>query len=289
MKSSHLHSPSAKAKLKAQIDAGKPNEEQAITLLHDLMQAPLTFSSSPWQISSTTPVALKVSDTGAAILPKSRGADSDLPRVPHWRKILREISQKEEVAAFLYDVELQHHHSTNGRWNDTLERWERYGVRKVEGWKWQSTERTFHRYKTRLIEQGLIVARSHLWQRRTHLWVKPTDELSRILFEPGYWEQVREQYVPAKNKNKPPKAKPDRKPRGISARHRAVDDELRALYKSVINYEMASLPKSERLEICRRLTQPIVFSPSYQKAPFAPEMSYRWKRIRAALSLSDAV
>jgi hypothetical protein len=288
MKTSHLHSPSAKAKLKAYIAAGKPNEKQATTLLHDLIQAPLTFSSSPWRISSTTPFALKVSDTGAAILPKALRKDSDLPRILQWRKIIREIGRKGEVADFVYDVELQHHHSTNGRWNEALERWERYGVRPVDGWRRTSAERTFHRYKAYLVERGLIVASSHLWRGRTYLWVKPTDELSRILFEPGHWEQVREQYLPPQNKKKNPKPKSDRKPRGISARHRAVDDELRALYKNVLSGEMTGLSKAERIHIYKQLTQPIAFSPSYSKAPFAPEMSFRWKRIRAALGLWDA-
>lgn len=233
MKTSHLHSPSAKAKLTAYVKADQPSKAQAEILLSDFLQAPLTLL--PWQISSTTPLALHVSDTGAAILPKSLREDNALPRVSQWRKILREISQKEPVAAFLYDVELQHHHSTNGRWNEALQRWERYGVRPVEDWRRESAERTFYRYKTELVERGLIVAGSHLWRGRTHLWVKPTDELSRILFEPGYWGQVREQYVPAKNKKKQSTAKSHRKPRGISALHRAVDDELKALYRSVIN------------------------------------------------------
>jgi hypothetical protein len=64
------------------------------------------------------------------------------------------------------------------------------------------SRRTFATIKDRLIEMGLIDAHSHLWNEKTHLWIKPTEQLSRIVFEPGYWETVRDLYafVPVKKK-----------------------------------------------------------------------------------------
>ena len=67
---------------------------------------------------------------------------------------------------------------------------------------------SFFRIKDRLLDMGLIAAESHLRrdpdyplkakfnadqsEEVTALWIKPTDELSRIVFEPGYWKRFGE-------------------------------------------------------------------------------------------------
>lgn len=135
-----------------------------------------------------------------------------------------------------------HQISTNGRFNEKLGRFERWGVKSVEGWStyhtckvpnphykskvaWKSNEllvkgqelqpwakmvekpmlsrATFFRIKDRLLDMGLIEAHSHLWNGKTHLWIKPTEELSRIVYEPGYWEKVRAKYAYVPSKKKP--------------------------------------------------------------------------------------
>jgi hypothetical protein len=267
---------------------------------------------SVWHRTATTKTALHLSPTGAAILPKSIVAHGALPRVPGWRKILKEIGRAHgdasrhakclagHVADLLYGVEFQHHQSTNGRWNADLCRWERYGVRSVEDWRYHNhvpqkdkqfyspvPRRTFFRIKDRLIAMGLIEAGSHLWRGRTYLWMKPTDELSRILFEPEYWEEVRAKYIPAK----PVKTKPTstRKPRGISARHCELDAELLALYRKAIsngfNYPV-ECSKQERWAVWDRLTKPIALGNGYAKAPFAVKGTYRYSRIYEGLGLA---
>ncbi len=78
---------------------------------------------------------------------------------------------------------------------------------------------TFFRTKNLLIDKGLIEPDKRL--RRDHdyilkakngkgvplyvtaLWIKPTEELCRIVFEPGYWDQVRDKYAYVKTKKKP--------------------------------------------------------------------------------------
>lgn len=261
-----------------------------------------------WHRTATTKTASHLSPTGAAILPKSIVAHDALSRVSGWRKILKEIGRANgdasrhakglvgHVADLLYDIELQHHQSTNGRWNAGLCRWERYGVRSVEDWCCRKKvpandeqnyhpvpRRTFFRIKDRLVDAGLIEAHSHLWRARTYLWMKPTDELSRVLFEPGYWEEVRAKYIPAK----PVKTKPTstRKPRGISARHQELDVELLALYRKVIACEMLGLSKQESWAVWDRLTKPIILGNGYAKAPFAAKGTYRYKRIYDDLGL----
>lgn len=246
-----------------------------------------------WQHSSTTKSTFDVSPTGAAVLPKSILEHDDLPRVPGWEKILQKIAAANgdashhtkvffrRVHRLLYDVEFWHHQSTNGRWNDTVNRWERYGVKSVDGWRQHCPKTTFHRIKNRLIELGLIDARSYLWHGRTHLWIRPTDELSRILFEPGYWDQVQTKYASAKPKKT--QSPSTHKPRGISARHAELDKELRVLYSKVINYEFLCLSIEEKWEVWRQLTDPIWLSDKYEKAPFATVGSYRYGRINSAL------
>jgi hypothetical protein len=89
-----------------------------------------------------------------------------------------------------------------------------------------ASDRHFVRHKDRLIALGLIQAESHFRVDPSHnikvglkaeghwkgpigapvitaLWVKPTEELSRIIFEPGYWEKVRAKYAIVPTKKKP--------------------------------------------------------------------------------------
>ena len=71
------------------------------------------------------------------------------------------------------------------------------------------SERTFFRVKKKLLDMGLIEAKSHLGRDPVHereataVWIKPTQELCRIVFEPGYWEKVRGKYAYVKTKKKP--------------------------------------------------------------------------------------
>jgi hypothetical protein len=95
--------------------------------------------------------------------------------------------------------------------------------------KWMLSRRNFFRIKDRLLDMGLIEAESHLRrdpdyplkvkfkadqsEEVTALWIKPTEELSRIVFEPGYWEKVRGKYAYVKTK---------KKPRGVHAKAKMV-------------------------------------------------------------------
>jgi hypothetical protein len=204
-----------------------------------------TVSKLPvWQRTSTTLAAKYVSFTGAAILAKSGVANKDLPRVHDWKKILKDIDWNKRglVAGLLRDVIFWHHKSTSGRFNDEIGRFERWGMKSISDWnskvykvpnpdykKWEgwhgpsksiekkaASRASFCRHKDRLVKMGLIEAQSHLWspttslwKGKTYLWIKPTKELCRIVFEPGYWQTVRAKYayVPTK-----------KKPRGLSAK-----------------------------------------------------------------------
>jgi hypothetical protein len=200
-----------------------------------------TLSKLPvWQRTSTTLAAKYVSPTAAATLAKSNTPGKALPRVEDHKKIFKEIDWHKHgfVYHFLREVVFWHHQSTNGRFNDKLGRFERWGVKSVLEWFYPSTYKApnphykawkepyekapwsktidktmvsranFFRIKDRLIAMGLIEAHSHLWNDKTHLWIKPTEELCRIVFEPSCWEKVRGKYayVPTK-----------KKPRGLSA------------------------------------------------------------------------
>jgi hypothetical protein len=307
-----------KASKKAHAQAKKAFlQEQAISLDPDIYAGTdEELASLPvWHRTATTRSALHVSPTGAAILPKSIVGHAVLPHVPEWKKILRQIGLAHgdasrnakglrcPVADFLYDIELWHHQSTNGRWNTKFSRWERFGVRSVEDWRYGKkvltkdkkfyepvAERTFHRMKKRLIDLGLIEAHSHLWQGRTHLWIKPTDELSRMLFEPGYWDQARGHFAPEMSTKK--KRSSGRKPRGISARHKELDKELYALYREAIAFggdalQLPKLSKDEAWAIWDRLTKPIPLGSGYSKAPFAAKGTSRRKRLHERLSLKS--
>jgi hypothetical protein len=151
--------------------------------------------------------------------------------------ILNEIDWHKHrvVTAFLRNVIFWHHRSTSGRFNDKLGRFERWGVDSVDGWRNRSayqapnpgyktncgekpysktidkpiSRRSFFRIKDRLLDMGLIEAKSHFrrddvdGEEVTALWIKPTQELCRIVFEPGYWEKVRPKYANVKTKKKP--------------------------------------------------------------------------------------
>ena len=247
---------------------GKPSAAQ--------VEAEQSLDLPLWRLTSTMLAAKHVSPTGAASLTKAwlpGGCylpNAALPYVDGWKNILEEIEFHKHgfVRKFLQDVIFWHHQSTNGRFNVTLGRFERWGVKSVAGWlnhthkasnpgykpkkkggnpSWEPgpknidipsvSRATFFRIKNRLIGMGLIEAHSHLRTDPNHkikaihdagqkakgkpakyanspkgitaLWIKPTDALSRIMFEPGYWETVRETYAYAPAKMKP---------RGLSAK-----------------------------------------------------------------------
>ncbi|MGF7007188.1 hypothetical protein [Aminobacter sp. BE322] len=261
-------------------------------------------SLAPWQITSTAAHAVKVFENGAAILPKSVIADEKVPRVKGGRKILLAIGRAIRTpdktthkgyyaADLLRDIDFQHHQSTNGLWNPELGRWERWGARDADGWlqpqvndpKMKSkasrrvNERTFRRIKEDLIALGLIEQTRKDFPRGRRIWLKPTTEFSRILFEPGYWDQVRDKYAPAKVT----KPKSGKKPRGLSARHKQIDDENLALYRQVIHHELTGLTPEMKKLIWEKLTKPIPLTKNHVKQPFAEFGSYRYKRLMEAI------
>lgn len=253
-----------------------------------------------WRITSTAANAVTVFENGAAILPNSVIADEDLPRVKGFRKIMlaigREIKKPDKktyegyyVADLLRDIDFQHHQSTNGLWNPELGRWERWGARDLDGWLKPQVndqqmkakqpprihERMFRRIKEDLIALGLIEQKRKLFPPGRSIWLKPTPELSRILFEPGYWEQVRDKYAPAKAKEK----KTTKKPRGNSAHHH---DNV-VLYRQVIMGELPELSEEMRKTIWARLTKPLVVSEKYTMKPFVQKGSERYITLMKAL------
>jgi hypothetical protein len=272
--------------------------EAAEKVYADHFDIPTTLAA--WQISSTTADAVKLFENGAAILPNSVIADEDLPRVKVFRTIMlaigREIRKPDRetyegyyVADLLRDIDFQHHQSTNGLWNPELGRWERWGARDLDGWlkpqvndpKMKAKEprriheRTFRRIKEDLIALGLIEQKRKLFPPGRTIWLKPTPELSRILFEPGYWEQVRDKYAPAKAKEK----KTTKKPRGNSAHH---NDNV-VLYRQVIMGELPDLTEEMKKTIWGRLTKPVVVSEKYTMKPFVQKGSERYITLMKAL------
>ncbi|MCB1522503.1 MAG: hypothetical protein KDJ23_00230 [Rhodoblastus sp.] len=283
-KASYLNSPKAKAAFKAYLNKGSAT----VALDDDLLTLPI------WQWTSTTKTASHESDTGAAILPKSPVPDDALDRVSGWKTILRRLAPDKRGYAFrlLRDVVFQHHHSTNGRWNDALGRFERWGVRPAYvGWPdhdgWRNimgdgeavSEAHFRRVKADLRRRGLIEDEVHLWDGQTHVWIKPTPLLSRILFEPGIWPTVQAQFTT-----------PKKKPRGLSARHAEIDAEQAALYKDAITIKTGGpvLSSDERWAIWHRLTKPTPMSKRHNKTPFAPKGSSRYKLLYERLGLQWA-
>lgn len=291
--------PQAREKIKASMAVSK---EAADKVFADHFELPSDLAA--WQITSTAAHAVMVFENGAAILPPSIMADAELPRVEGFHKIMlalgrvirklsKETSEGHYVADLLRDIDFQHHQSTNGLWNPELGRWERWGARDLDGWlkpqvndpKMKAKqparihERMFRRIKEDLIKLGLIEQRRKLFPPGRSIWLKPTPELSRILFEPGYWEQVRDKYAPAKSKEKEPPKIGTKKPRGLSARSNEIDKANLILYRQVIHYELTSLTTEMKSLIWDKLTKPIPLTKNYVKKPFAESGSYRYKRL----------
>lgn len=291
--------PKERHKIKASMNVA---EDAAAKVFADHFE--LDTHLAPWQITSTSAMAVTEFENGAAILPNSVIADAELPRVDGFRKILlaigKEIRKPNKathegyyVTDLLRDIDFQHHQSTNGLWNPELGRWERWGARDLDGWlkptindpKVKSisgariNERTFQRIKLHLIEAGVIEETNKKYPPGRPIWLKPTPELSRILFEPGYWDQVRDKYVLPKKQ--PPKS--GKKPRGLSARSKQVDEESLTLYRQVIHYELTGLTAEMKKLIWEKLTKPIPLTKKYVKKPFAEIGSSRYKRLSDAL------
>ena len=285
---SWLNSPKAKASLQASIakDAskgltapdgslGEPEEE--------LAKLPV------WQRTSTTRYCRGTFRTGAAILPKCPVADDELVRVNGWKTILKHIGKYvggASVWRILQNVEYWSHRSTDGRWNEQLGRWERWGVMSVEKWRAPNLPpaplfslRTFPRAKAELVELGLIQAEVHIWfpgkgERPVRaLWLRPTEKLFRILFEPGYWETVEGEY-----------ARAPKKPRGLSAYHACIEAELKQLYAQVVQHQLGPITEDERKEIFARLTEPVQLSAKHKRAPYVSKDSPEYQAIRECLN-----
>lgn len=287
-----LHSPSAKAEMKQYIKTGNDKEAAIAAADAKCLETPEQLATLPviyrW---STTKNAYKLSESDHARLPKCPISDKDLPRVPKWRRHLNDIARflvqspkfAPHGARFLRDVIFWHHQSTDGRWNEEIKRWDRYGVRSLEDWRAPSSSSpivdmmsmsTFVKFKNCLVEIGLIVAESHLAGGKTRLWVKPSVKLQRIVFEPDYWESVKADFkvptVPAKPKSK-------NKPRGLSALHEKVSAESEALYKKAIAGAFDEAENDERWQVWNRLTKPLALMNSKMKKPFTTKGENRYK------------
>ncbi|WP_112310187.1 hypothetical protein [Pseudogemmobacter bohemicus] len=271
--SDHLHSPTAKAELQAWLaphNAVAAADEAAAETIEELAALPL------WQVTSTTAKAVSLTQTGAAIVPQSPLMHSHVPRRKGWQKIITKLAKGGGplAVAILRDAEFWHHQSRNARWNADLGRYERWCVRSVPAWLDQlqegenrPAERSFHRAKDYLVSAGLIIAEAHFWEGKRCLWMKPSPETTRIMFEPGYWEGVADTW----------QAVGKRKPRGNSAAHAAYTAEAEAWYQKSRD---AGLPpdmtSAERWAVFKRLTEPQALSGSYTIAAFAPKGSTRY-------------
>lgn len=250
-----------------------------------------------WQKTSTTAGTVTLDEIiGAARLVKCPIGDGDIARLEVFYTVLRSIErsinlgQDGFIRSFLRDVEFHHHQSTNGRYNSELTRFERWGVKPVAKWQSQrsglgehltASKRHFHRIKDELIERGIIVAESHQWNGKNMLWIKPTEHLSRMVFEPGYWDTCKQSFKICPI----PVSAPEKKkaPRGLSAKHAVIDAELAALYKKI--RAPNSLSEQERWDVWKKLTTPIDISVNYSKAPFAVKGTFKYRRIWEALGL----
>lgn len=260
-------------------------------------------SLKPWQCTATVKAVTKITPTGAAILPKAIIADADLPRLPSYQKVLAAIGRAyggrdaSFVRDLLRDIDFQHHQSTNGRLDPATGRYERWGVRPVAHWcapaqkahkaKPRVSKATFHRVKDWLLGHDLIVAEAHRWLGENALWIKPCERLSRILFEPGFWETIADQFAPAVAKAKPAPKEPKGKPRGRSAQVAAIRAEQEALYREAINGGLEKVAPKERWVIWNRLTKPTAMSANYELKAFAPKDSYRYRQLTWGLSLAS--
>ena len=271
----------------------KDKKEAAIAKADDELQEPIDelMKLPVWYRWSTTKHAYFLNMTEHARLPKAPLADHELPRVAKWKRHLYDIGQLvagrkfgPRAAAFLRDVIFWHHQSTDGRWNDAIGRWDRYGVRSLAEWRspphlapteYEMSPRTFVRCKDKLIELGLIDASSHLAGGRTRLWVKPTERLQRIIFEAGFWETVKADFKPPPKSTNKLKAK--LKPRGLSALHAAAESESTALYKKAISGGFDEVSPKERWALWDRLTKPVPLCLGHARKPHAPKDSHRYK------------
>lgn len=287
-----LHSPNAKAEIKQHIKTA--NDKEATISAADAKHQETTEELAKLPVIyrwSTTKTAYTLSKSDHARLPKCPVADKDLPRVPKWRRHLTDIARHAvqspkfapHGARFLRDVIFWHHQSTDGRWNETIKRWDRYGVRSLEDWRAPSSNllshelmamSTFVRFKNHLVEIGLIVAEAHLAGGKTRLWVKPTDKLQRIVFEPEFWASVKADFkapiAPAKPKSK-------NKPRGLSALHAKISTESEALYKKAIAGGFDKATKDERWQVWNRLTKPVALTNGKAKQPFTAKGEHHYK------------
>ena len=286
-----ITSKTAREELKAYLANALAKETGIVTVPSDASDALDALAATPTWQWGTSKFATHESPTGAAILPKFLVTDNLLPRVDRWKRHLSVIGRfvgglrfVSEVTAFLRDAIFWHFQSTDGRWNAASQRWDRYGVRSLDEW-WVPphlgkcsdgmSKRTFIRCKDRLVLLGLIEAQAHLWQGRTKLWIKPTEQLLRIVFESGFWEIVASSFGPIKTKQalKGSKAKP----RGLSAQHAKLDAEHRALYKKAINCELSGLTMEQRWDVWGKLTKPKMLAANHVRKPFAPKGSHRYK------------
>jgi hypothetical protein len=293
-----LHSPSAKAEIKQHIKTANDKEAAISAADAKCLETPDELAKLPviyrW---STTKNAYTLSKSDHARLPKCPVADKDLPRVPKWRRHLTDIARHvvqspkfaPHGARFLRDVIFWHHQSTDGRWNDKIKRWDRYGVRQLEDWRAPSSSTpmdemmstsTFVRFKNRLIEVGLIVAEAHLAGGKTRLWAKPTEKLQRIVFEPDYWASIKADFkapvAPAKPKSK-------NKPRGLSALHAKVSAESEVLYKKAIAGGFNKATTDERWQVWNRLTKSVALTNGKMKQPFTTKGDHRYNLLRERL------
>jgi hypothetical protein len=132
-----LHSSSAKAEIKKHIKTANDKEAAIAAAEAKCHETPEELAKLPviyrW---STTKNAYTLSKSDHARLPKCSIPDKDLPRVPKWRRYLMDIARHAmqmpkfapHGARFLRDVVFWHHQSTDGRWNEGIKRWDRYGV-----------------------------------------------------------------------------------------------------------------------------------------------------------------
>ncbi|QGM46647.1 hypothetical protein [Methylocystis heyeri] len=301
---SWLNSQSAYAEIKAYVEKKKLKDEGLIVKYDIEPEPPEALEKLPlWLRTSTSKFYVHLSPTGAAKLLPSSHYDDDLPRVANYYEIIKELAkyvggrQRSFVVRFLRDVDFQYHQSTNGRWNDALGRWERYGVRPVEDWRvskqkngfdagYEVSERTFHRIKDKLKALALIEARSALWLGKTCLWIKPGEKLERILWEPGYWETLKAEFAPAPKPKGGVKVKKGM-PRGLSAKHAAINEELKKLFKKAMGHDFETACPHKRQEVFDKLTTPIQITPKHVKAPYAQAGSPRYIGLRKALLLDE--
>ncbi len=250
-----------------------------------------------WRVTSSVPIAKHETDTGAVILIKSDYADDDLPRVENHMAILRRVSKASGfrdtafVFSFLKDVIFWHHQSTNGRWNCVIDRYERWAVKPVAAWAAPKPDRrvslrSFHSMKDWATEAGLVDAIPAKHTGVVKLWIKPTEKLSRLIFEPGYWEQIAGEFAPG------PVEQPEKKkaaPRGLSAKHAAITAELQTEYREALRGSFIEMTPKERWDTWHHLTKSVQLTKTRKMAPFAPEGSYRRKRLFDALGLKYLV